>query len=67
MGACLGVFLTSIVSNVITERLDGLKHLQEISGLSRFEYWMGNFIVDYFKFMLMIGVMVPFLYFLEDG
>jgi len=67
MGACLGVFLTSIVSNIISERIDGLKHLQEISGLSKFEYWVGNFLVDYFKFMLLVLGMLPFLYILEEG
>merc|ERR1719162_299022 len=67
MGVCLGVFLTSIVSNIVSERVDGLKHLQEISGLSKFEYWVGNFIVDYFKFMLLVLFMLPFLYFMERG
>jgi len=59
------VSITTIVSYLVVERRAGLKHLQEVSGLRRSAYWIGNFIVDYLKMTLIIGVTVA-LFFIYD-
>jgi hypothetical protein len=43
------VCMTFVVSYLVVERMEGLKHLQEISGMQLKAYWMGNFIVDFIK------------------
>lgn len=49
------VAFTNVASQMINERLSGLKHLQLISGMSTQAYWVGNFIFDAAK-MGFIGV-----------
>jgi ATP-binding cassette, subfamily A (ABC1), member 3 len=49
------VMITTVVSYLVTERIQGLKHLQEISGMQLKAYWVGNFIVDFLKMQLTIA------------
>lgn len=48
-----GLVLTSIVSNLVIERLSGLKHLQLISGMQLKAYWVGNYIFDFARMELL--------------
>jgi len=48
-GIAYSVMITTVVSYLVTERINGLKHLQEISGLQLKSYWAGNFLVDFMK------------------
>jgi len=48
------VCMTFVVSYLVVERIGGLKHLQEISGMKLKAYWVGNFIIDFFKIEFVI-------------
>jgi hypothetical protein len=50
------VMITTVVSYLVTERIEGLKHLQEISGMKLKAYWAGNFVVDFIKMQLTIAM-----------
>ena len=43
------MIITSVVSYLVVERTNGLKHLQVISGMQLKAYWIGNFIFDFLK------------------
>jgi hypothetical protein len=63
LGAALGTLFAVIISNIKLERSEGLKHLQEITGMGRVAYWTANFIIDYTKVMVfMIVVAIVFSY-----
>jgi len=51
-----GMIVTAIVSYLLVERISGLKHLQVISGMNLKAYWIGNFIFDYVKMQLTVGI-----------
>lgn len=53
-----GMIITSIVSYLVVERINGLKHLQVISGMQLKAYWVGNFTFDFFKMQLTIIVTI---------
>lgn len=48
------VCMTFVVSYLVVERIEGLKHLQEISGMRISAYWVGNFIIDFIKVQMPI-------------
>jgi ATP-binding cassette, subfamily A (ABC1), member 3 len=50
--------MTAVVSYLVVERIDGLKHLQEISGMQLKAYWVGNFIIDFIKMQLTIAITI---------
>lgn len=52
------VALTPIVSYLTQERLSGLKHLQVVSGLNLGAYWVGNYIIDLAKMMIIVAVSI---------
>jgi ABC-2 family transporter protein len=52
------VALTPIVSYLTYERVSGLKHLQVISGLNLGAYWVGNYIIDLLKMMIIVAVTI---------
>lgn len=56
------MMITAIASNIVVERLEGLKHLQVISGMQLKAYWVGNFIFDFFKLYFTIIVTVILFY-----
>jgi ATP-binding cassette subfamily A (ABC1) protein 3 len=43
------MIITAVVSYLVVERVNGLKHLQIISGMQLKAYWIGNFIFDALK------------------
>ena len=57
-GISYGMMLTAVVSYLVVERLDGLKHLQLISGMQLKAYWIGNFIFDFAKMYFTIIVTI---------
>lgn len=67
VGLAIGVLLATVVSNVITERIEGLKHLQEIHGVNKLAYWVANFLVDYFVFMCLMTTMIFSFIFADAG
>jgi ATP-binding cassette subfamily A (ABC1) protein 3 len=61
-GIAYAMMITAIASNIVVERLEGLKHLQVISGMQLKAYWVGNFIFDFFKLYFTIIVTVILFY-----
>lgn len=57
-GISYGMMITAVVSYLVVERLEGLKHLQLISGMQLKAYWVGNFIFDFFKMYFTIIVTI---------
>ena len=51
-----------IVSNVVTERINGLKHMQMLSGLEPLAYWLSNFLFDLLRLEVTIGVSIAIFY-----
>lgn len=49
---------TLIVSFILKEREENLKHMQLISGMSKFGYWLSNSIADIIKAYLTMGVIL---------
>lgn len=52
------MIMTAVVSYLVMERLEGLKHLQLISGMQLKAYWIGNFIFDFAKMYFTIIVTI---------
>lgn len=48
------MLVTSIVGLAVSERVDGHKHMQLISGLKMSAYWVGNFLVDLIKMEVVV-------------
>jgi len=46
------LLLTSIIGQIVYERIVGIKHMQMISGLNLGAYWAANFVVDLAKMEL---------------
>ncbi|KAL4476000.1 hypothetical protein ABPG72_007886 [Tetrahymena utriculariae] len=42
----------SIISYIVRERAEHIKHQQIVSGVSLKAYWISNFIIDYIKFLI---------------
>ena len=43
------IMIVAVISHIVVERTNGLKHLQVISGMQLKAYWIGNFIFDLCK------------------
>ena len=56
------MIITAIISYLVVERINGLKHLQVISGMNLKAYWIGNFIFDFLKMELTIIVTLSVLF-----
>lgn len=56
------VMITSIVSYLVVERMDGLKHLQIVSGMQKKAYWVGNFIIDFVKMQFTIVLTIAMFF-----
>lgn len=54
VGIGLSLIPTVIVSFILKEREDNLKHMQLISGMNKCGYWLSNMIADIFKAYLPI-------------
>jgi ATP-binding cassette subfamily A (ABC1) protein 3 len=54
MAIAYAIVIVSVVTYLVTERMNGLKHLQIISGMQLKAYWIGNFLFDSFKMSLLI-------------
>jgi len=61
------MIITSVVSYLVVERTNGLKHLQVISGMQVKAYWMGNFIFDFFKLEITIIITIILFYGFDLG
>jgi ATP-binding cassette subfamily A (ABC1) protein 1 len=57
----------STVSNIVTEKEKGLKHMQIVSGLSLGSYWVANFIFDVVKTFLPCILTVGVIYMFDMG
>ena len=49
---------TSFILFLIKERFMGAKHLQKVSGVSSFAYWISNFIWDLFNYMIPVVLII---------
>ena len=56
---------SSIIIFLSHERITGIKHLHRISGLSISIYWLGNFIWDMVKQIIMTGLSISIIHFLD--
>ena len=52
----------SIISFIVREREDNLKHQQLISGVSMLAYWLSNSVVDIIKCLIPTGLAIILLY-----
>jgi len=52
----------AMVSYILKEREQQLKHMQLISGMSLFGYWAANLLADTLKAFVPIGVILLFCY-----
>lgn len=43
-----------LISFIISERVHGIKHIQTMSNLPELTYWLGNFIFDYFAYVVLV-------------
>jgi len=50
--AALTFVPSSIIAYLVRERENHVKHMQLISGVSLFSYWLSNFIVDFVKSLI---------------
>jgi len=57
-GVAYAMLITSIVSYLVVDRLEGFKHLSVISGMQLKAYWVGNFIFDFVKMYFTIIVTI---------
>lgn len=62
MAIAYSIVVVSIVTYLVVERQNGLKHLQIISGMQLKAYWFGNFLFDLFK-LSMVVLMTIILFF----
>lgn len=53
----VSVLSAMIVGYIVAERNKNLKHMQTMTGLRLDAYWLGNFIIDYIKFIPITLVM----------
>jgi ATP-binding cassette subfamily A (ABC1) protein 3 len=52
----------SIISFIISERENNLKHMQLISGMSLSSYWISNYIFDILKAEITMGIAIGLFY-----
>ena len=52
----------SVVSQIVGERENNVKHQQMISGASLSSYWISNYVVDFMKSLIPISVAIAFIY-----
>jgi VIT1/CCC1 family predicted Fe2+/Mn2+ transporter len=53
----VSVLSAMVVGYIVSERIKNLKHMQTMTGLRLDAYWVGNFNVDFIKFVPIILVM----------
>ncbi|XP_012944277.1 ATP-binding cassette sub-family A member 3 [Aplysia californica] len=64
----MAFLLSSFVYTLIVERQRGCKHLQEVSGVNPFMYWLATFLWDYIIYLaVVIGIIAIFLGFNETA
>ena len=51
----------SMVSYIVSERTKNLKHMQLLSGMSLFAYWVSNMIFDMIKALIPCGIVIGLL------
>lgn len=54
----VAVIPTVMVSYLISEKSKGLKHIQTVSGMNLWSYWMGNMLMDLIKVLLLFIVIL---------
>ena len=63
--ACLmsvNLYLGSLVTDKIKERINNIKHILYISGSNIWSYWCGFYVVDLFKFLIFASLASASLY-----
>ena len=64
LSIALSLIPTGMVSFILNERENNIKHMQLISGMSLFGYWAANMIADilkaYFPILVIIGLSYAF-------
>jgi len=66
---CFTLIPANFITIIIKEKENNSKHLQIISGISLMSYWVNNFIFELFKYYIIGGICILFLYlfgFYED-
>jgi len=54
MAIAYSIVIVAVVVYLVQERMNGLKHLQIISGMKLKAYWAGNFVFDMFKWSILV-------------
>ncbi|XP_065219689.1 retinal-specific phospholipid-transporting ATPase ABCA4-like [Planococcus citri] len=63
--ALLALFVF-FISFVISERVHGIKHIQTMSDLSEWTYWLGNFIFDFLFYVFIVVIIVSFMKIMDN-
>lgn len=58
IGVTYSILITVTTSYLVAERASMLKHLQVISGMRLFSYWISNFLIDALRFYLTTTVTI---------
>ncbi|CAG0889944.1 unnamed protein product [Cyprideis torosa] len=58
LGIALSISFTGLSMGLLSERLSKAKHLQIVSGLRIWVYWLGVFIVQYFVYLVTIALVI---------
>jgi len=61
----LSIIPASIIGGILYEREQKLKHLQVISGMNLFSYWLVNLLFDMIKTLFPIGLIILIMYFFD--
>lgn len=61
----LSIIPASIIGGILYEREQKLKHLQVISGMNLFSYWLVNLLFDIIKTLFPIGLIILIMYFFD--
>ena len=61
------MMVVAVVSYLVVERTNGLKHLQIISGMQLSAYWIGNFVFDFLKMQVTICMTIVMFFGFDLG
>ena len=59
-------FLSNMIKNPILNRINNIKHLLFLSGENIGAYWIGNFIIDFIKFIIYLFCLMLILVWFSD-
>ena len=62
----LSLYLGSLVSDIIKERVNNIKHILYMSGSNLWSYWCGFYVVNLFKLLIFVSLASASLYIISS-